>query len=459
MSDFERALQLAHGASLAYVSSLGDRRVSASASLEELRIGFATDLNSEPMDPAVVVSELIRSAEPGLIGTAGGRFFGWVIGGSLPSALAADWMAAAWDQNPAAYACSPAGAVVEEIAGAWLKEVLRLPADASFAFVTGCNMAHATCLAAARHSLLGRRGWDVEKKGLAGSPPIRILTSAMVHGSFVRAARFVGLGTDAIVKLESDDGDRLSLEALRSALAASDLPTIVLLQAGDINIAAFDDFESLIPLSHGLGAWVHIDGAFGLWASASSTYRHFLNGAEQADSWATDGHKWLNVPYDSGYAFVRDSAAHRASMAHTSAYVDLSDGAREPMDWNPEWSRRARGLATYAALRQLGKVGLEEMIDRCCRCCLALVDGIGALPGAEVLWRPHLNQGLLRFGGSDDVTTEVIDEIQRRGRAFFTGTTWRGMRAMRVSVSNWQTDSSEVAIAIDAVREVLELHG
>lgn len=454
-ADFRPALTYALETSLAYLDSLGDRPVGAKASQADLRQALSIPLVDEGCDPAEVIERLAKAADPGLVGSAGGRFYAWVIGGSLPAALAADWLAAAWDQNAASYACSPAAATVEEVAGDWLKDILGLPMEASCGFVTGCNMAHATCLAAARNSLLAKRGWDVERQGLAGSPPLRILTSPAVHGSFVRAARFVGLGADAIVRLAADENDRLRPNALAEALK-EDRPTIVLLQAGDINIAAFDDYRTLIPMAKAHDAWVHIDGAFGLWATASSTYRHLTKGVEQADSWATDGHKWLNVPYDCGYAFVRDTDAHRAAMGLVTSYVDISEDAREATNWNPEWSRRARGFPTYAAIRQLGRKGIESMIDRCCEHCLSLTEGIGALPGAEMLWRPTLNQGLVRFGDSDERTDFVTNATQKHGGAFFTGTTWRGQRAMRISVCNWQTTADDIEVAIQTVREVLE---
>ena len=393
--------------------------------------------------------------------SAGGRFFAWVIGGSVPAALAADWLASAWDQNSVTYQSGPAAALVEEISALWLKEILGLPSSASFAFVTGCQMAHFTCLAAARHALLERRGWDVERQGLYGSPPIRVLTSTERHGTCERAIRFLGLGLDSMVDLAADESGRLRPDALESALtAAPAAPTIVILQAGDLNIGAYDAYTELIPIAHRHGAWVHVDGAFGLWAAASPRFRHLLAGVEQADSWATDGHKWLNVPYDSGYAFVAHPEDHRAAMSYRPPYIFFGDQARDEMDWTPEWSRRARGFATYAAIRQLGREGIAAMIDRCCDHARALVLGIGRLPGAEVLWEPSINQGLVRFldpAGLDHDrrTEEVIARIVASGGAFFQATTWRGKRAMRISVCNWQTSDRDVERVIRAVAEAL----
>jgi len=381
----------------------------------------------------------------------------------LPAALAADWLTAAWDQNAGLYAAGPAAALAEEIAGKWMKDILGLPPHASFAFTTGCQMAHATCLAAARHAVLEKRGWDVEQQGLSGAPRIRILTSSEAHGSFKRAVRLLGLGLGQIEYLAAGEQGRLAEQTLAGALDGTK-PTIVVLQAGDLNIGAFDDFEKLIPIAKRSGAWVHVDGAFGLWTAASPRLRHFVKGVEQADSWATDGHKWLNVPYDCGYAFVADVEGHRASMSHRASYLIHDANARDQMDWNPEWSRRARGFPTYAALRQLGRGGVADLIERCCRFAHDLVIGIGALPGAQILWEPAINQGLVRFcdpqpGAAEEDhdrrTDAVIAAIVAGGVAFFGGTTWRGRRAMRVSVCNWMTSDEDVRRTIASVAKVL----
>lgn len=455
-------LTLAQQHAFAFLNNLDEAPVGATVDVQTLRQQLYKPLADSGLPPEQVITELVRDVSGGLIGSAGGRFFGWVIGGAVPAALAADWLTATWDQNGALYATSPAAAVVEEVAGAWLKEVLQLPAHASFALVSGCQMAHATCLAAARHALLAERSWSVEDKGLYGAPPIRILTSSQRHGSFERAVRLLGLGRQQVICLTSDDNDRLEPAALEKALEAdSSAPTIVLLQAGDINIGAFDDFESLIPIAKRYGAWVHVDGAFGLWAAASPRYRQLVKGVEAADSWATDGHKWLNVPFDSGYAFIANPDAHRASMSHRAPYLTHQEDARDEMDWNPEWSRRARGFSTYAALRQLGREGVADLIDRCCRHAHEIVMGIGKLAGAEVLREPIINQGLVRFldpsseQDHDRRTDEVIAAIVASGEAFFGGTTWRGKRAMRVSVCNWRTSPEDVQRSINSVARIL----
>jgi glutamate/tyrosine decarboxylase-like PLP-dependent enzyme len=439
--------------------------VAATATLGELHAQICLPLNEDSLDPTEVIDDLVRSVEGGLHDSAGPRFFGWVIGGSLPAALAADWLTSVWDQNAGLYACAPAAAIVEEACGGWLKQILRLPVSVSFALVTACQMAHLTCLMAARHAVLGRKQWNVERDGLTGAPPIRILTSTEKHGTIVRAVQMLGLGANSIVVLPVDDHGRLRADALEAALATSpEQATIVVLQAGDLNLGAFDDFNRLVPIAKQYGAWVHIDGAFGLWANASPKLRHLLNGAEDADSWSTDGHKWLNVPYDCGYAFVADQEAHRASLSYAASYITYDDTARDQVNWNPEWSRRGRGFATYAALRQLGANGVADLIDRTCDHTRSLVLGIGSLPGAEVLWVPQINQGLVRFldphhpedpSCNDAFTDRILAEILTAGDAFFTGTTWQGQRAMRVSVCNWQTSAADVELVIASVARTL----
>ncbi len=458
----ERATELAQ----AYIDSLDDAPVAATVSLAELRSRFVRELPNEGVDAVTVVEELARDVEGGLIGNAGGRFFGWVIGAGLPSALAADWLTAAWDQNAGLYACSPAGAVVEEACGTWLKDVLGLPQTASFALVTGCQMAHVTCLAAARHAVLQRAGWDVNRDGLSGAPRVRVLTSSEVHGTTTRALKLLGIGTANIVVLPADANGQLAPASLRDALAsAKGQPTIVVLQAGDVNAGVFDSFPELIAMASDAGAWVHIDGAMGLWCNAVPGMRHLLAGAERADSWATDGHKWLNVPYDCGYAFVAHPEHHRAAMEHHASYLVHASDARDQLDWTPDHSRRARGFATYAALRELGRDGLSDLVSRCCRHAHDIVTRIGALPHASVMATPIINQGLVRFQDAaagateadhDRRTDEVAAAINASGEAFFTNTTWRGKRCMRVSVSSWRTTSDDVDRAVAAAAKALE---
>jgi len=465
-SPTRKTLQTTFRHALEYLEELDRAPAAATASLAVLRRQLLKPLQDQGVPPAQVIDELVAGVEGGLHASSGGRFFGWVIGGCVPAALAADWLASTWDQNAALYACAPAAAVCEEVVGVWLKDLIGLPAGASFALVGGCQMAHATCLAAARHSVLADRNWDVEEKGLSGAPAVRILTGGHRHGSIERAARLLGLGRGSVEELKIDQQGRLLESALQEALLKDrSRPAIVILQAGDINIGAYDDFETLIPIAKEAGAWVHVDGAFGLWAAVSPSLKHLLKGADSADSWATDGHKWLNVPFDCGFAFVADSEAHRASMSHRASYLTHDDDARDQIDWNPDWSRRARGFPTYAALRQLGRSGVADLVDRCCRHARALVRGMGALPGAEVVWEPQINQGLVRFlnpapesteADHDQHTDAVIEAIARTREAFFTGTTWRGRRAMRVSVCGWQTSEADVERSVAAARQAIE---
>ncbi len=453
---FRPALHAAFDEALGFLEALDDAPVGATVDPETLRNRLSRRLENESTDPVAVIHDLVRDVEGGLLGMPGGRFYAWAIGGSLPAALAADWLTSTWDQNAALCATSPAAAIAEEVVGTWLKDLLRLPECASFALVTGCQLAHVTCLAAARHSLLARMGWDVEERGLYGAPALRLISSANRHASIDRAVRLLGLGLQNVEFIAPDAQERMDAHALRRALQAErERPTIVLLQAGDINTGAFDSFETLVPIAKEAGAWVHVDGAFGLWAGASPSYRHCIDGADAADSWATDGHKWLNVPFDSGYAFVADAQSHSASMSTRAPYIAATSAARDQIDWNPEWSRRARGFTTFAALRQLGRNGVAELIDRSCLHARSLVSGIGQLDGAQVLWEPIINQGLVRF--TDDARTErVIDRVVKGGQAFFGATTWRGVRAMRVSVLNWQTTQADVARAVAAVADALK---
>lgn len=448
----------------AWLDGLDTRAVGATVDHDTLHARLDVPLADEGLDPGRVVDELVEATEGGHLGCAGGRFFAWVIGGAHTSALAADWLTSTWDQNAALFACGPAAAVVEEIAGKWLKELLDLPRDASFAFTTGCQLAHFTCLAAARQAVLSRHGWDVGMDGLFDAPRVRILTSEHRHGSIDRAVRYLGFGSRSLEPLPTDADGRVTPDALEHALADRSAPTILVLDAGDLNIAAFDPFDRLIPIAKAAGAWVHVDGAFGLVARASRKKRPLLEGVDQADSWATDGHKWLNVPFDCGVAFVRDREAHRAAMTIAASYIAADSGARDQIDWNPEWSRRGRGFAIYAAIRELGRRGLEDLVDRTCSHCERLVTGIGAMPGAEVVRLPHLNQGLVRFldrrPGAVDAdhdlrTDEVVAAINATGEAFFSPTTWLGRRAMRVSVVNWRTTDADVDRTLEAVKTVL----
>ncbi|MCC6471102.1 MAG: aspartate aminotransferase family protein [Alphaproteobacteria bacterium] len=443
-----------------YLAALDSRPVGTTATFGDLRARLARPLPETSTLPEQVIDDLVHDTEGGIMGSTSGRFFGWVIGGTLPVALAADWLTSTWDQNAASNLTAPAEAVVEEVCGAWAKELLGIPASASFGFVTGCQMAHTTALASARHKLLRDRGWDVEAKGLAGAPPLRILTTENRHESIIRAVRLLGIGADAIGYVRGDNEGRIDVAELDRGLRdGGDRPTIVVLQAGDLNAGVFDPFAVSCRIARNHRAWVHVDGAFGLWAATSRKYRHLLDGADQAHSWATDGHKWLNLPFDSGLVFVADAAAHRAAFAQNASYSVPVEEMRNQKDWNPEWSRRGRGFAAYAAIRALGRSGIADIVERCSAHAGRLVAAIGALDGAEIAARPVINQGLMRFlgpdGDHDRRTDAVIRRIQAQGKAWFGGATWRGMRVMRVSVCNWATTDRDIDRAIDAVRAAI----
>ena len=455
--ELRRAAELAdrylEGLDRAPVGSLADPRT--------VRSRLDRPLADDGVPPEQVLDELAGDVDGGLLHTPSGRFFGWVIGGSLPVGIAADWLTSAWDQNAAAYACSPAAAATEDVVAEWLKDLLRLPSHASYAFVTGCQMAHVTCLAAARHRLLADRGVDVEARGMSGSPPIRVLVGEH-HETLLRAVRYLGIGTDAVVQVAQRDDGTLDVAALDEEMQRLDAPTIVALAAGDLNRGAFDPFGEVCDLAHRSGAWVHVDGAFGLWVAASDRYRPLVDGLDRADSWATDAHKWLNVPHDCGVAFVADPIAHRAALSIAAPYKIEVEGVRDPIDWGPEWSRRARGFPIYATLRALGRRGVAEIIERCCDRASDLVRRLGELPGVEVLATPIINQGLVRFrhpepGGDDDAfTLAVIAAVVRGGEAWFGPTMWRGIRVMRVSVSSWRTREGDIDRAVAAVARALE---
>ncbi len=458
--DFNPALKTAMQHALHYLENVDERSVGPTASLETLRQRLCKDWNDDPMAAESVINDLAKDIEGGLNNSVSARFFAWVMGGSLPSALAADWLTSTWDQNAGLYSVSPASAIIEEAAGPWLKDLFRLPPSSSFALVTGCQMAHTTCLAAARTWLLKQQGWDVERQGMSGAPRIRVFCGAR-HATIDRALHLLGFGDESLTSLPVDARGALDPGALESALhKLDDQPAIVLLQAGDVNTGSFDNFEALIPIARRYGAWTHVDGAFGMWAAASPRFEHLARGLERAHSWATDGHKWLNVPYDCGYAFVAEGEAHRASMSSQASYLTQEGLARDPMDWNPEFSRRARGFATYAALRELGRSGVRELVERCCDCAAQLVAGLGELEGVKVLRSPIINQGLVTFPDpsgalSNEWTDKVIAEIAADGTAFFSGTTLNGQRAMRISVCNWQTSGEDVTKTIAGVERVL----
>jgi len=443
-----------------YLEGIPQRRVGATAGVDELRSSLGGPLPELPVDPRVVIADLVAAADPGLVASPSGRYFGFVIGGALPVAVAADWLTSVWDQNAGLYVCGPSAAVAEEVAGAWTAELLGLPHGVSFGFVTGCQMAHVTALAAARHAVLARVGWDVNERGLIGAPAVRVVVGAERHVTVDRALRFLGFGTGGLVAVETDTQGRMRSDLLRETLAGVAGPTIVCAQAGNVNTGSFDPFEEIADIAEDAGAWLHVDGAFGLWAAASPALRPLLAGAERADSWATDAHKWLNVPYDSGLAFCAHPDAQQAAMGVRANYLIHADegGPRDELDWNPEFSRRARGFPVYAAIRSLGRSGVAELIERCCMHARRFGEVLGAAPNIEVLNDVVLNQVLVRFldeaGDHDARTRAVIGAVQDDGTCWLGGTTWHGMGAMRVSVSNWATTSEDVERSLEAILRV-----
>jgi glutamate/tyrosine decarboxylase-like PLP-dependent enzyme len=456
-----RLLERAAAIGIEYLESLDERSVRPAATIEELRRAFDVPLPDGPTDALEVIEQLARDADPGLTATGGGRYFGFVVGGAVPAALAADWLTAAWDQNTGLALLAPSASVAEEVAGRWLKELLGIPAGASFALVTGCQMAHATALVAARHHVLAALGHDVEVDGLAGAPPIRVVAGAKRHGTLDRALRFVGLGTGCVREVPADDQGRMVVDGLRDVLAENSGPTIVCAQIGEVNTGACDDLEAIADAVEGTGAWLHVDGAFGLWAAAAPSLRHLTAGSARADSWATDAHKWLNVPYDVGVAFCAHPDSHGAALGIRSAYLTHSEpeAGRDPLDWTPEHSRRARGFSTYAALRSLGRTGVAGLVEQTCARARELAAALADLPGCEILNEVVLNQVLFRFE-DDEATDAFVAAVQHAGEAWLGGTLWDGRRAIRLSVSCWRTSEDDVvraAAAFAAARASVEL--
>lgn len=429
-----------------YLEGIRERRVSPDpASLEGLR-RFYLSLPEEPLAPQEVLYLLDSIGSPATVATTGGRYFGFVIGGTLPTALAANWLAGAWDQNAGIVASSPAAAAIEEVVTRWIIELFDLPASTGVGFVTGATMANFTCLAAARHALLTREGWDVEAKGLFGAPPITVVVGQEVHVSLLKALSLLGLGRDRVVRVPTDGKGRMRTDNLPRLSG----PTILCLQAGNVNTGAFDPAGPLCEWGHAAKAWVHVDGAFGLWAAASRNYRHLMEGFSLADSWATDSHKWLNVPYDSGLAIVFDAQPLRAAMvAAPAAYLTQHEEMREPDHYTPELSRRGRGIEIWAALLSLGRSGLSDLVERCCRHATRFAEGLKT-QGWEILNDVVLNQVLAALE-TDAATQRAIARIQSDGTCWCGPTNWRGRVAMRISVSSWATRAEDVERSLEAM--------
>lgn len=460
MSDpYAPLLRLAADEAIRYLDGLPNRHVGATATAAELTRLLGGPLPAEPTSAADTIETLCRAAaRGGVVASSGPRYFGFVVGGTLPVAISADWLVSAWDQNSGIFELGPAAATAEQIAGEWLTELFGLPAGTSVGFPTGCAMAHLTALAAARHQVLAKAGWDVERDGLPGAPRLRVFVGAERHLTVERAIRFLGLGAGQAVVVPADDHGRMQASALRQVLAAWDGPAIVCAQAGDVHTGAVDPIAEICEIAQGHGAWVHVDGAFGLWAAVSPALRPLVAGIERADSWASDAHKWLNVPYDCGLVFVADAAAHRAAMLDTRASY-LPAGVvqeRDPIEWVPDFSRRARSLPVWAALRTLGRSGVVGLIERSCDCARHFADGLARMAGVAVLNDVWLNQVMVRFGDDDRLTRDLIARLQADGNCWFGGSTWRGQTVMRISVSSWQTTIADIDRSIEAVRAAVE---
>jgi glutamate/tyrosine decarboxylase-like PLP-dependent enzyme len=452
----ERALEEAAAHAAQFLNGLPNRPVGPRAGADELRARLGGPLPDGPTDPAEVVAQLAKLADDGLVASAGPRYFGFVVGGSLPAALAADWLAATWDQNAGLFVLSPAAATVEDVAAEWLVDLFGLPATTSTGFVTGATMANFTGLAAARHHVLAAAGWDVERDGLVGAPPVEVVVGAERHITLDMALRYLGFGSGRLRVVPADEQGRMRADLLAQALAACQGPTIVCAQAGNVNTGAVDPLAPICDAAADRDAWVHVDGAFGLWAAASPALRHLVAGLERADSLAVDAHKWLNVPYDSGLAFVTRPDAHPAAFTKVAAYMLAGQtGERDADAFTPEASRRARGLPIWAALRSLGRDGVAELVERCCRHARRFAAALDQADGVEVLNEVVLNQVLVRFpdpgGDHDGRTREVVGRIQDDGSLWLGGTTWHGMAAMRLSVSNWRTTDEDVDRSVEVI--------
>jgi len=445
-------LDLTAGYAAQFLDTLDERPVRAEASVDELVETLGGPLPDEGTEDAQLLAELIAGAEPGVIGTQTGRYFGFVIGSALPASVAADWLATVWDQNGFSVVTSPAAAAVESVAAGWLAELLGLPEGVSSGFVTGGQGANTTALAAARQHVLAKAGWDVGNDGLNGAPKIRVLAGRERHVTIDRSLRLLGLGTAALELVAADDQGRMEADALREALEAGEEPVIVCAQAGNVNTGAFDPLAEIADACEEAGAWLHVDGAFGLWAAASPRFRHLVTGVDRADSWGTDAHKWLNVPYDSGVVFCRHPDAQANAMAVSASYLQRGDG-RSPSDWVPESSRRARGFAVWAALRSLGRNGVADLVDRCCDHARTFASILGAQPDVELLNEVVLNQVLVRFANDDEVTRQIVGRVQADGTCWLGATDWHGAAAMRISVSSFRTTVEDVERSAASILE------
>jgi glutamate/tyrosine decarboxylase-like PLP-dependent enzyme len=454
----QRVLEIAADAAVNFRQNIGTLPQRPIKTYADMKSIFGGPVPENPEDGEVVIQELAHKAVDGLQMATGPRFFGWVIGGSHIVGTAADWLTSAWGQNCGNHHAAPSAAAAETAAAGWLLELLDLPRESSVGFVTGATVANFVCLAAARDEVLRNAGWNADADGLFGAPPITVLIGDDAHTTVFSALQFLGLGHDRVMRVATDAQGCILVPAFAEAIAKVNGPSIVIAQAGQINTGAFDNFVEIVPLAKKAGAWLHVDGAFGLWARASSTTRHLAAGLEGADSWATDGHKWLQTPYDSGYAIVRNELAHRRAVTIAASYLPLAaEGERDPSHYVPELSRRARGFATWAMIRHLGRSGIAAMVERHCHVARLISETLAAEPGIEILNEVVLNQIIVRFGGtetreqSDQLTRDTISRIQADGECFAGGAVWRGRHIMRLSVISWETDVAEGQRSAEAI--------
>ena len=455
MTDERKALERVLEEATGFLEDLPERRVAACTDVDGVAAALRRPLPEEGAEPLEVIEELIAGAEPGVVAMPSGRFFGWVIGGVLPATLAADWLTSTWDQNAGLLASSPAAAGVEWVASEWLLDLLGLPANSAVGFVTGAMIANFTCLAAARHEVLRRAGCNVERDGLHGAPQVTVIVGEERHETVDVALRFLGLGEARSIVVPADDQGRIRLDALAGALSqASGNPLIVCLQAGNVHSGAFDPIGDAVDLAHRHGAWVHIDGAFGLWAAASPNYRALITGVERADSWATDAHKTLNVPYDCGVAIVADPRSVQTALGIHASYLEAAQGALDPYDKTPELSRRGRGVPVWATLRWLGRSGVAGLVDGLVDAAAALAEGLAAMPGVSIVNDVVFTQVCMAME-DDSRTAAVTAHLVADGVAFASPSTWHDRAVLRFSVSNWATDAAQVERTLDAVRRAV----
>lgn len=446
------AMERAAREAVAYRRGVAVAETTPVATYRQMMDVFDRPLPAASGDPRAIIEELIELATPGIRAATAPRFFGWVIGSSHPTGVAADFLVSAWGQNVGNLVSAPAASALETVSAGWLLDILGLPAEASVGFVTGATVANFVCLAAARSEVLRRVGWDVEADGLFGAPPVRVLIGADAHATVFSGLKYLGLGAQRVTTVETDDLGRMLPNAFERAIKAADGPVIAIAQAGQINTGASDPFAEIAPMAKAAGAWLHVDGAFGLWARACPSRAAQLDGVDQADSWATDGHKWLQTPYDCGFAIVRDAEAHRRAMAITASYLPPPVGAeRDPSAYVPELSRRARGIGTWAMLRQFGRDGIAELVERGCRIAESMAKALAQEPGIELVADVPLNQFMVRFGDDDAATLATVERIQADAIAFIGAATWRGRWVMRVSVSSAATMPEDGEITVRAV--------